>query len=132
MLRVYCVVEIGRFAAPAVRAVDVRLQAHLLGLTLARLRLIVLVVLFEELICGQVAAGASAVATAAVLLGKHIAEIALLHLRALIGGLLRLCSLAQVLLLAGKQSIRDLLHSSRQRLLLRQRALALVARPILA
>lgn len=45
------VVQITRFTALTVRAVDVRFEANLLGLTLHRLGLVVEVVLFEQLVC---------------------------------------------------------------------------------
>lgn len=45
------VVQITRFTALTVRAVDVRFEANLLGLTLHRLGLVVVVVLFEQLVC---------------------------------------------------------------------------------
>lgn len=45
------VVHITRFTALTVRAVDVRFEANLLGLTLHRLGLVVVVVLFEQLVC---------------------------------------------------------------------------------
>ena len=71
LCRVNCVVHISLLAASVVWAVDVRFKANLLGLTLHRLALVVVVVLFEELVCRQVTTGAIAAATA--LLGKHVA-----------------------------------------------------------
>lgn len=55
-----------------------------------------------------------------------------MHLGALIGGLLRLGSLVEVLLLAGQEPISDLLHRRCQGLLLLQGDLTLVALAALA
>ena len=74
----------------------------------------------------------SAIAAATTLLSKHVAEVALVHLGALISGLLRLGCLVEVLLLASEQTVRDLLHRRRQGLLLLQGDLTLIALPTLA
>jgi len=69
-------------------------------------------VFLEELICRQVT-------TCAVLLGKHVAQVALMHLSVLVTLLGHLLlGLVYVLLLASEEPISDLLHSRSQRLLL--------------
>lgn len=74
----------------------------------------------------------SAIAATTTLLGKHVAEVALVHLGALIGGLRGLGCLVEVLLLTSEQTVRDLLHRGRQGLLLLQGDLTLIALPTLA
>lgn len=116
---------------PAVWAIDSRLEANLLGLTFVLLvhdaAIGVVVCLFlKELVSGHLS---TTTGYCHVLFGEHVTQVALLHLscRLIATGLGRL---RHLLVMAGEETISDLLHGCGQRLLLLGHVLAGASRLI--